>query len=84
MSSPQLDDECRECDCEGEMPYDENDPGAYPGPDEDCECEFRRLTGVPLDAHLTLPGWARWVFRELQAARATTDGVSTKRRTRKA
>jgi hypothetical protein len=32
-------DECRECDCAGEMPYDPNDPGAYPGPDEDCDCE---------------------------------------------
>lgn len=34
-----LDDECRDCDCASEMPYDENDPGAYPGPDPDCECE---------------------------------------------
>lgn len=33
------DDDCRECDCADEMPYDEADPGAYPGPDPDCECE---------------------------------------------
>jgi len=33
------DDECRDCDCATEMPYDENDPGAYPGPNEDCDCE---------------------------------------------
>lgn len=46
--------------------------------------EFRRLTGVPADAQLTLPGWATWVFRELQAARAATDGGKTSRRSRKA
>lgn len=33
-----FDDECRDCDCADEMPYDPNDPGAYPGPDEDCTC----------------------------------------------
>jgi hypothetical protein len=32
------DEECRECDCDIEPPCDPNDPGAYPGPDEDCEC----------------------------------------------
>ncbi|MEV7907486.1 GTPase-associated system all-helical protein GASH [Streptomyces anulatus] len=38
--------------------------------------EFRRLTGVPHDARLTLPEWACWVFRELQASRAT--GITPK------
>jgi hypothetical protein len=48
------------------------------------EDEFRRLTGVPADAELTLPGWATWVFRELQAARAAVDGAKPPRRSRKA
>ncbi|MEU6610003.1 GTPase-associated system all-helical protein GASH [Streptomyces shenzhenensis] len=33
---------------------------------------FRRLTGVPHDARLTLSEWACWIFRELQAVHATT------------
>lgn len=33
-----FDDECRFCDCADEMPYDPDDPGAYRGPDEDCQC----------------------------------------------
>lgn len=45
--------------------------------------EFRRLTGIPQDAQITLPGWAAWIFRELQAARATIDNVKTPRRMRK-
>jgi hypothetical protein len=58
---------------------------AHPdAPASRAEGEFRRLTGVPPDAQLTLPGWASWVFRELQAVKAVTDGVSAKRRTRKA
>ena len=48
------------------------------------EPEFRRLTGVPPDAPLTLPDWATWVFRELQAARATTDSVKMQQLLRKA
>jgi hypothetical protein len=52
------------------------------------EDEFRRLTGVPLDARLTLPEWACWVFRELQAVSAATAATRAKtgsgrRRTRK-
>jgi len=47
------------------------------------QAEFLRLTGVPADAQLTLPAWATWVFRELQAARAATDGAKTSRRSRK-
>lgn len=58
---------------------------AYPdAPASRAEGEFRRLTGVPPDAQLTLPGWASWVFRELQAARAAKGSASAKRRTRKA
>lgn len=49
-----------------------------------AEAEFRRLTGVPADAQLTLPDWATWVFRELQATRAAIDGAKTTRRARKA
>jgi len=48
------------------------------------ESEFRRLTGMSLDTKLTLPEWASWVFRELEAARATNEGASVKRRQRKA
>ncbi|MFC9202711.1 GTPase-associated system all-helical protein GASH [[Kitasatospora] papulosa] len=40
---------------------------------------FRRLTGVPHDARLTLPEWACWVFRELQATRATVATTKTSR-----
>lgn len=47
------------------------------------ESEFQRLTGIPADAQLTLPQWATWIFRELQAARAATDGVKPARRQRK-
>ncbi|MER5802192.1 GTPase-associated system all-helical protein GASH [Streptomyces mirabilis] len=46
---------------------------------------FRRLTGVPDDAHLTLPQWACWVFRELQATSATAAskaGRNSRRRSR--
>lgn len=58
---------------------------AYPdAPVTRAEEEFRRLTGVPANAQLTLPDWARWVFRELQAARATTGGANARRRRRKA
>lgn len=46
--------------------------------------DFRRLIGVPGDTPLTLSGWSMWVFRELQATRAATEGVGMKRRTRKA
>lgn len=49
-----------------------------------AEAEFRRLTGVAPDTQLTLPHWATWVFRELQAARAAFDGAKTSRRSRKA
>lgn len=45
--------------------------------------EFQRLTGVPVDTELTLPAWATWVFRELQAVRATASGVRPPPRSRK-
>jgi hypothetical protein len=46
---------------------------------------FRRLTGIPDDARLTLPQWACWVFRELQASSATASSKASRgsrRRTR--
>lgn len=46
--------------------------------------DFRALTGVPEDAELTLASWATWIFRELQAARATQSaGGKAQRRLRK-
>lgn len=39
--------ECAGCDCATEMPRDPDDPGAYPGPDPDCDC-VRHETGEPL------------------------------------
>lgn len=47
------------------------------------DCAFRRLVGVPPSTALTVPHWATWVFRELQAARATQEGNEAKRRGRK-
>ncbi|WNZ79316.1 GTPase-associated system all-helical protein GASH [Pseudomonas sp. P105] len=58
---------------------------AHPGfLNAQAESEFQRLTGIPGDAQVTLPEWATWIFREMQAARAATDGVKTPRRQRKA
>jgi hypothetical protein len=33
------DEECAVCDCATQAPRDPYDPGAYPGPDPDCQCE---------------------------------------------
>jgi hypothetical protein len=44
---------------------------------------FRDLVGVPAATALTLPSWAVWIFREFQAARATSEGSGPKRRPRK-
>jgi hypothetical protein len=44
---------------------------------------FRRLVGVPPSTALTVPQWATWIFRELQAARATQEGNALKKRGRK-
>ncbi|MFE4452010.1 MULTISPECIES: GTPase-associated system all-helical protein GASH [Streptomyces] len=43
---------------------------------------FRRLTGVPDDARLTLAQWACWVFRELQATSATAASKASRSRRR--
>lgn len=48
------------------------------------EAEFRRFTGVAGNTPLTLPGWATWIFRELQAAKAAADGAKVVKRARKA
>ncbi|MGZ0146082.1 GTPase-associated system all-helical protein GASH [Kribbella sp. WER1] len=45
---------------------------------------FHQLTGVTPESELTLPAWATWVFRELQAARAVTEAAKAKRRVRRA
>ncbi|MFC0861640.1 GTPase-associated system all-helical protein GASH [Sphaerimonospora cavernae] len=47
------------------------------------EEEFRRLTGLSPETELTLPSWAIWVFRELQAVKAVTNYTTAKRRGRK-
>ncbi len=47
------------------------------------EREFRRLIGVPPSTALTVPEWATWIFRELQATRATQEGNESKKRGRK-
>lgn len=44
---------------------------------------FHLLTGVPETAQLKPVEWAAWIFRELQAARAASDGSSAKRRAAK-
>lgn len=55
--------------------------GAHQSPLDDCE--FRRMVGVPPNTALTVPQWATWVFRELQAVRATREGNEAKKRGRK-
>lgn len=47
------------------------------------ESSFQMLSGVPMDAELAPVAWAGWIFRELQAARAASDGSPTKRRSAK-
>jgi GTPase-associated system helical domain len=42
--------------------------------------KFRALVGVPAVTLLTVPQWATWIFRELQAARASQDINGTKKR----
>ena len=46
------------------------------------ELTFRDLVGVAPDTPLTLSAWAVWIFRELQAARATSEGSGARRRVR--
>lgn len=40
---------------------------------------FRAHVGVPAATPLTVPGWATWLFRELQAARAAQEGAEAKK-----
>ena len=47
------------------------------------DASFQRLTGVPVDAKLDAVGWATWIFRELQAAKAASNSSSAKRRATK-
>lgn len=44
---------------------------------------FQLLTGIPINSRLGPVEWSAWLFRELQAARAATDGAAAKRRTAK-
>lgn len=41
--------------------------------------QFRAKVGVPAETALTISEWATWIFRELQAARATQEAVKPKR-----
>ncbi|MFQ2195014.1 GTPase-associated system all-helical protein GASH [Aeromonas jandaei] len=45
--------------------------------------QFRCLVGIPAESALTIPQWATWIFRELQAARAMQEGAGAKKRGRK-
>jgi len=44
------------------------------------ESFFQLLSGVPADAELDAVAWANWLFRELQAAKAASDGSPPNRR----
>lgn len=43
------------------------------------DAQFRARVGVPADAVLTISEWAVWIFRELQAARATQEIAKSKK-----
>ncbi|MFA5978531.1 MAG: GTPase-associated system all-helical protein GASH [Pseudomonas sp.] len=43
------------------------------------EAQFRARVGVPAETLLTVSEWAAWIFRELQAARATQEGAKVKK-----
>lgn len=45
--------------------------------------QFLHLVGIPAESALTIPQWATWIFRELQAARAMQEGTGAKKRGRK-
>ena len=47
------------------------------------EASFQRLTGLSAEAKLHPVAWAGWIFRELQAAKAASDGSPAKRRSAK-
>lgn len=44
---------------------------------------FRALVGVAASTPLTVSGWTQWLFRELQAARATQEGAGSPKPGRK-
>ncbi len=41
--------------------------------------QFRARVGLPAETALTISEWATWIFRELQAARATQVAVKPKK-----
>ncbi len=43
------------------------------------DAQFRRRVGVSAETALTISEWATWIFRELQAARATQEVVKPKK-----
>lgn len=43
------------------------------------DTQFRARVGIPADTALTISEWAAWIFRELQAARATQEAVKPKK-----
>ncbi len=43
------------------------------------DIQFGARVGVPADTTLTISEWAAWIFRELQAARATQEVVKAKK-----
>lgn len=45
--------------------------------------QFRNLVGIPAESTLSVPQWATWIFRELQAARAIHEEPGTKKQGRK-
>lgn len=45
--------------------------------------DFQRFTGVPSSSELNAVAWAGWLFRELQASKATKDASPAKRRAAK-
>lgn len=45
--------------------------------------DFQRLTGVPASSEVSDVAWAGWLFRELQASKATKDASAAKRRSPK-
>jgi hypothetical protein len=48
-----------------------------------CDGKFRAQVGIPAATPLTVPEWATWLFRELQAARAAQQRSEAKKRGRK-
>lgn len=57
--------------------------GEQPSRTAPDETEFRARTGVSAATELTIPQWATWLFREMQAIRASREAADRKRRGRK-